>query len=270
VPSLLAFGEELRDGLLPAIADATGRPRGTSAAARAALEQRYLEALADPDRHLVVVVNDEEEPLGMALLTVATANALLDLPAVHMSHAVVADRHKRRGAGKGAGSPAAAATPRAHGLEQLVGLGPPPAPATRTVLRTARLRARWPYAGWPPGAGRAAPAAQVETRPADHVVAAAPGRARAALAVDSGAPTPRSDLLRLGPWPPRRPTSIARSPHPRSRLLLLDGHSLAYRAFFALPSRTSRPRRPADERRLRLHRDAHQRPARREARPTSR
>jgi ribosomal protein S18 acetylase RimI-like enzyme len=118
VPSLLAFGEELRDGLLPST-DATARPRGTSAAARSALEQRYLEALEDPDRHLVVVVNDEEEPLGMALLTVATANALLDLPAVHMSHAVVADRHKRRGAGKALVA-AAAAYADARGLEQIV------------------------------------------------------------------------------------------------------------------------------------------------------
>ena len=61
------------------------------------------EAIADPCRHLVVVVDEQAqpaEPLGMALLTVAPANALLDLPAVHMSHAVVADRHRRRGAGR--------------------------------------------------------------------------------------------------------------------------------------------------------------------------
>ena len=31
------------------------------------------------------------------------------------------------------------------------------------------------------------------------------------------------------------PTSAAPSPGARPRLLLLDGHSLAYRAFFALP-----------------------------------
>ena len=116
VPALLAFGEELRDGLPP---ESGGRPRGTPAAARVALEQRYLEALADPERHLVVVVNDAEEPLGMALLTISTANALLDLPAVHMSHAVVADRHKRRGAGKALVA-AAAAYAEAHGLEQIV------------------------------------------------------------------------------------------------------------------------------------------------------
>ncbi len=97
LPELLAFGEELRDQLLMP-SDGT-RSRGVSSAARAGLEQRYREALADPHRHLVVVLG-EDEALGMALFTVAPANALLDLPAVHVSHAVVADRHKRRGAGK--------------------------------------------------------------------------------------------------------------------------------------------------------------------------
>lgn len=119
VPALLAFGDELRDALLPSVSESGSRPRGTPAATRAVLEQRYLEAIADPDRHLVVVVNDAEEPLGMALFTFGCANALLDLPAVHMSHAVVADRHKRRGAGKALVS-AAASYAEAHGLDQLV------------------------------------------------------------------------------------------------------------------------------------------------------
>ena len=50
------------------------------------------------------------------------------------------------------------------------------------------------------------------------------------------------------------------------RLLLLDGHSLAYRAFFALPVENfATTTGPAHQRRLRLHRDADQRPAGREA-----
>jgi len=118
VPALLAFGEELRDQLLPT-SEVGGRVRGVPAGAKALLEQRYLEALEDPDRHLVVVVGEDDEPLGMALFTVASANALLDLPAVHMSHAVVADRHKRRGAGKALVA-AAAAYAEQHGLDQLV------------------------------------------------------------------------------------------------------------------------------------------------------
>jgi ribosomal protein S18 acetylase RimI-like enzyme len=117
LPALLSFGAELREQVLHSVAEGGGRARG--ATARAQLEQRYREALDDPDRHLVVVVGEDEEPLGMAMLTIASANALLDLPAVHMSHAVVADRHKKRGAGRAL---VAAATTFAEqqGIEQLV------------------------------------------------------------------------------------------------------------------------------------------------------
>lgn len=116
LPELLAFGEELRDQLLMPV-DGT-RSRGVSPAARAGLEQRYRDALADPLRHLMVVTG-ADEALGMALFTVAPANALLDLPAVHVSHAVVADRHKRRGAGKALVA-AAVAFAEERNLEQVV------------------------------------------------------------------------------------------------------------------------------------------------------
>jgi ribosomal protein S18 acetylase RimI-like enzyme len=119
VPALVAFGEELRDLVIAPTAE-VGRSRGGApATARAELEQRYLEALEDPSRELVVVVDDAGEPLGMALLTVAPANALVDIPAVHMSHAVVGDRHKRRGAGRALVC-AAASYAEQRGIEQLV------------------------------------------------------------------------------------------------------------------------------------------------------
>ncbi|MDP9102212.1 MAG: GNAT family N-acetyltransferase, partial [Actinomycetota bacterium] len=118
LPALLAFGDELRDQLLPA-SDVTARGRQGAPQGRPALEARYREALTDPQRYLVLAVGDDEEPLGMALFTVATANALLDIPAVHMSHAVVADRHRRRGAGKALVA-AAAAFAEDRGLDQLV------------------------------------------------------------------------------------------------------------------------------------------------------
>ncbi len=174
VPALLGFGDELRDALLPAASDAGSRPRGTPAGARLVLEQRYLEAIADPDRHLVVVVNDAEEPLGMALLTIASANALLDLPAVHMSHSVVSRRHERRGAGKALVS-AAAAYAEAHGLDQIV---VSVHPGSRDANR---FFARLGFA--PLAVRRVAPVpvvrrrlAQVEARPADHVVRRPRGR----------------------------------------------------------------------------------------------
>lgn len=173
VPALLALGDELRDAL-PGSAGEPQRLRGTPAAARAALEQRYLEALADPARHLVVVVDATETPVGMALLTVAPVNALLDVPAVHMSHAVVADRHKRRGAGKALVA-AAASYAEAQGIEQIV---VSVHPGSRDANR---FFARLGFA--PMVVRRVAPVAVVrrhlsqgETRPADHVVRRRPRR----------------------------------------------------------------------------------------------
>jgi ribosomal protein S18 acetylase RimI-like enzyme len=168
VPTLLELGEELRDAVLAAPADG-GRLRTTPAGTRAALHSRYVEALSDPDRHLVVVVNAEEERLGMALFTISPVNALLDLPAVHMSHAVVADRHKRRGAGKALVA-AAAAHAEAHGLEQIV---VSVHPGSRDANR---FFARLGFA--PMAVRRVAPVAvvrrrlsQLDARPADdHVV----------------------------------------------------------------------------------------------------
>jgi ribosomal protein S18 acetylase RimI-like enzyme len=117
LPTLLALGEELREQLLEPPA------RGRSAAAgRAALEQRYREAVEDPDRHLVLAVTGapaEEQVLGMAMLTVGTTNALLDIPAVHVTHAVVSGRERRRGAGKALVA-AAAAFAEEQGIEHLV------------------------------------------------------------------------------------------------------------------------------------------------------
>ncbi|MCW2613829.1 MAG: GCN5-related N-acetyltransferase [Frankiales bacterium] len=172
LPALLAFGDELRDQLLPS--EVGARPRGVPAMARAYLEQRYVEALEDADRHLVVVVGEDDEPLGMALFTVASANALLDLPAVHMSHAVVADRHKRRGAGKALVG-AAASFAEQRGLEQIV---VSVHPGSRDANR---FFARLGFA--PLAVRRVAPVAMVrrrlaqgDHRPADHVVRRRPRR----------------------------------------------------------------------------------------------
>ncbi|MCA1711208.1 MAG: hypothetical protein LC789_06025 [Actinobacteria bacterium] len=85
LPELLAFGEQLRDQLLPA--PDSKRSRGGT---RSGLEARYQDAIDDPDRNLVLAIGEADVPLGMALFTVAPANALLDLPALHVSHVVVA------------------------------------------------------------------------------------------------------------------------------------------------------------------------------------
>lgn len=116
--TLLVLGGELREQVLPA------ESRGArGVAARNALAARYLEALADPAREVVLAVagrdSEPEEVLGMAVLTVANTNALLDLPAVHLTHAVVAAAHRRRGAGKALVARAAALAEE-RGLDQIV------------------------------------------------------------------------------------------------------------------------------------------------------
>jgi ribosomal protein S18 acetylase RimI-like enzyme len=119
LPVLMELGEELRDQLLPT--EGSGRVRG--ATHRGALEQRYRDAIADPTRHLVLAVEPAEGGtevvLGMAMLTVASANALLDIPAVHVTHAVVTGERRRRGAGRALVA-AAAAHAEERGIEQLV------------------------------------------------------------------------------------------------------------------------------------------------------
>lgn len=128
LPALLELGDELREQVLPtdaapARSGPSNGPRNGRTNSRAALTQRYTDAIVDPDRHLVLAVGGPdggaEEPLGMALFTIATANALLDIPAVHISHAVVSHRHRKRGAGK-ALIAAAAAFADERGIEQLV------------------------------------------------------------------------------------------------------------------------------------------------------
>lgn len=195
VPTLLLLGDELRDAQLPA-SEAGGRLRG--AAARLVLEQRYREALDDPERHLVVVVGEDELVLGMALFTVASANALLDLPAVHMSHAVVADRHKRRGAGK-ALVQAATSFAEQRGLEQLV---VSVSPGSRDANR---FFARLGFA--PLAVRRVAPVAVVrrrlatEDRSGEHVVRRRPRRGSRlpSIAPVTLGPTASDDDAGVGP-----------------------------------------------------------------------
>ena len=118
--ALLSLGDELREQVIAPAAEVFGRSRTAGpGSARADLEQRYVEAMQDDARDLVVAVDEDDQPRGMALLTVAPSNALVDIPAVHMSHAVVGDRHKRRGAGRALVA-AAAAYAEQRGIEQLV------------------------------------------------------------------------------------------------------------------------------------------------------
>jgi ribosomal protein S18 acetylase RimI-like enzyme len=116
LPALVDLAVELREALVPT-QEAGLRP--ATPAGRALLEQRMREALEAADRELVLVVDDADVPLGMALFTVTSANALVDLPALHMSHAVVGGGNRRRGAGRALVA-AAAACAEERGLDQVV------------------------------------------------------------------------------------------------------------------------------------------------------
>jgi ribosomal protein S18 acetylase RimI-like enzyme len=187
--ALLAFGEELREQLTPALDGK--RVRVAPAAGRSALEARYLEALADPSRHLVIAVDESDAALGMALFSVAPANALLDVPALHVSHAVVGAPYKRRGAGKALVT-AAAAFAEEHGLEQIV-------VAVNPTSRDAnRFFARLGFA--PIAVRRSAPVSVVRRRlqagdisAVEHVVRRRsrrlPRLPKASLPVEPGAPS---------------------------------------------------------------------------------
>jgi ribosomal protein S18 acetylase RimI-like enzyme len=114
IPAMLSFADELHGPVVD-----RKRVRLTPASSRAGLSARYVDALHDPQRHLVVAVADDDVPLGMALFSVAPGNALLDAPALHVSHVVVADNQKRRGAGKALVA-AAATFAEERGLDQVV------------------------------------------------------------------------------------------------------------------------------------------------------
>jgi GNAT superfamily N-acetyltransferase len=116
LPVMVDLASELREALVPAH---DGGLRPGTPAARSALEQRLRDALESPDRQLVLVDGDDGRPVAMALFTVSCPNALLDESALHMSHAMVDDRHRRRGAGRALVA-AAAACADERGIEQIV------------------------------------------------------------------------------------------------------------------------------------------------------
>jgi ribosomal protein S18 acetylase RimI-like enzyme len=132
VPTLLSLAGDLREQSLAG--ESAGRARGGSMAARSQTAARYEAAVNDPARHVVLAVtgtDDAEEVLGMAVFAVGTANALLDVPALQVSHAVVPDRYRRRGAGRALVA-AAASYAEERGIEHLV---VSVAPASREAAR---------------------------------------------------------------------------------------------------------------------------------------
>lgn len=112
MPVLLELWQQLRD---------RGRRRSPRLVGPSVLEQvtrRYLAAMNDPGARLVVAEADGEV-VGMALYILGSASALLDVPAVEMSHLCVAEGHGRQGIGK-ALTVAAASYAEELGVDQVV------------------------------------------------------------------------------------------------------------------------------------------------------
>jgi ribosomal protein S18 acetylase RimI-like enzyme len=112
IPALLDLWSQLREQ-----APRRGA-RPITPAVLESVEQRYVAAIDEPNCRLLVATL-EDVVAGMALLGVSSASALLDTPAVQVSHMCVADRYRRRGVGKALVT-AAAAYADECGVEQVM------------------------------------------------------------------------------------------------------------------------------------------------------
>lgn len=132
LPGLLALAEEVREpGLLPR----RSGPRAASGGGPHELRQRFNEVLADPGRRLVLAVGEDDEILGLTLLSQGSASLLWESPAVEMSHTVVADRHRRRGAGRALVGAAATYAEETGADQVVVGVVPGARDANRFFAR---------------------------------------------------------------------------------------------------------------------------------------
>jgi len=96
--ALATLAEEFREvvtGRARRAARLAGRGAGDDA------RDRFGRLLADPAHRLIVAADDASgEVLGMAILGVDAASAVMDMPSVYVSHLLVAPSHRRRGAGR--------------------------------------------------------------------------------------------------------------------------------------------------------------------------
>jgi len=110
MPDLLELWLELREH--------SPRRAGRAPDALVATESRYAEAMRSPGCRLVVA-ESAGDLIGMVLLCVGSATSIVDSPAIEMTHMVVSNRHRRRGAGK-ALVVAAASYAEEMGVDQVV------------------------------------------------------------------------------------------------------------------------------------------------------
>ncbi|HEY0360099.1 MAG TPA: GNAT family N-acetyltransferase [Mycobacteriales bacterium] len=104
-------------------------------AVTASQRERYRRLLEDPERHVLLAVDDDGTAVGMGVVAVDRAGQLLDIAAARLTHLVVDRRHRRRGAGR-ALIGAAAAFAELHDIEHVtVGVSPTSREGNRFLAR---------------------------------------------------------------------------------------------------------------------------------------
>jgi GNAT superfamily N-acetyltransferase len=84
---------------IPAARRLLGRPPAAEAVT-ASHRERYRRLLADPERHVLLALEEGDEPVGMGVVAADRTGHLLDIPAARLTHLVVERRHRRKGAGR--------------------------------------------------------------------------------------------------------------------------------------------------------------------------
>jgi GNAT superfamily N-acetyltransferase len=120
---------------LPAPRRLLGRPHPAPEAVTASHRERYRRLLADPERHVLLAVDDDGTAVGMGIVAMDRTGHLLDIAAARLTHLVVDRRHRRRGAGR-ALIAAAAAFAEQNDIEHvMVGVSPTSREGNRFLAR---------------------------------------------------------------------------------------------------------------------------------------
>jgi GNAT superfamily N-acetyltransferase len=104
-------------------------------AVTASQRERYRRLLEDSDRHVLLAVDENGEPLGMGVVATDRTGHLLDIPAVRLTHLIVERRHRRMGVGRSLIAAAVSFAER-NGVEHVtVGVSPTSREGNRFLAR---------------------------------------------------------------------------------------------------------------------------------------
>jgi GNAT superfamily N-acetyltransferase len=101
----------------------------------ASQRERYRRLLEDPEREVLLAVDETGQALGMGVVATDRTGHLLDIPAARLTHLVVERRHRRKGVGRALVAAAVAFAER-HGVEHvMVGVEPTSREGNRFLAR---------------------------------------------------------------------------------------------------------------------------------------